>query len=86
MVPDKVDCVYGGYPESAGESGVMSECECSFLEHSVVSFSDSIVFRCVWGGSFVNDAGLSTYILELFPHVFPAVVASDSFDTDVFLS
>ena len=86
MVPDEVDCVYGGYPESAGESGVVSECECSFLECSVVSFSDSIVFGHVWGGSFVNDARLSAYILEFFPHVFPAIVASDSFDTDVFLS
>ena len=84
MVPDEIDCVYGGYPESAGESSVVSECECSFLEHSVVSFSDSIVFRCVWGGSFMDDARLSAYILEFFPHVFPTIVASDSFDTNAF--
>ena len=86
MISDKVDCVYGGYPESAGESGIMSECECPLLEHSIVSFSDSVMFGGVWGSGFMNNAGLSAYILEFFPHVFPTIVASDSFDIDTLLS
>ena len=64
----------------------MSECECPLLEGSVVSFSNSIVFRGVWGSGFMNNAGLNAYILEFFPHVFPAIVASDSFDVDALLS
>ena len=84
-VSGEVDCVYGGYPEPAGESGIMSECECPFLERSVVSFSDSVVFGGVWGSGFMNNAGLSAYILEFFLHVFPTVVTSDSFDIDTLL-
>ena len=64
----------------------MSDCEGSFLECSVVSFSDYFVLGGVGGSSFMNNAGLSAYILEFPPHVFPAIVASDLFDVGTLLS
>ena len=45
-VSDEVDCVYGGYPESAGKIQVVSKGKGSFLQCPVVSLGDTIVF---WG-------------------------------------
>ena len=85
IILDEVDSMYGRYPEPAGESSIVSDHEGSFLEGSVVSLSNSVMFGGVRRSSFMNNARLSTYISKLPPHVFPAVVASDPFDVGALL-
>ena len=86
MILDEVDHVYGGYPESAGKSGIVSEGKGPFLECSVISFNDSIMLRSVWGGGLMNNARLSTDILKFLPRIFTTIVASDPFDISILLS